>query len=395
MVNVLRTPGMLTAMAMAAAAFGGFGLLLPVVPLVIAQSGAGDAIAGATTATFMAATVATQLGAPALLLRFGHRLVLATGCLLLGLPSLLLLPATMPDAGGAGIVGVLAVSAVRGIGFGLLTVASAALVAELVPRAQIGRASGLQGIAIAATQMVALPAGLALLGAFGSWAPIVAGAVVPVLALVAIGRLPKITTPPGSAVPRGRLVLLPIAVPLAAIGAAAVANGGVTSLLPIAVDDNPGVSAAVLLALTSAAMIAGRYLSGVMSDRLGPGRVSPPGLVVSALGLAAVAWGVADGLDAALVLGVVVFGFGFGAVQNDSLVSIFAAAGSGRSGQASAVWNIGFDAGTGLGAFALGVVAAAAGYGAVFATSAAVAVTVPALVLAASSLLGRGRRGRG
>ena len=59
--SVLRTPGMLTAMAMAAAAFGGFSLLLPVVPLVVSRAGGRDAGAGAVTAVL---TVASAVAAP-------------------------------------------------------------------------------------------------------------------------------------------------------------------------------------------------------------------------------------------------------------------------------------------------------------------------------------------
>jgi predicted MFS family arabinose efflux permease len=54
-------------------------------------------------------------------------------------------------------------------------------------------------------------------------------------------------------------------------------------------------------------------------------------------------------------------------VQNDALTALFAAFGSARYGAASATWNIAFDAGTGLGALALGAVAEPFGYGSAFA----------------------------
>jgi hypothetical protein len=58
-----------------------------------------------------------------------------------------------------------------------------------------------------------------------------------------------------------------------------------------------------------------------------------------------------------LVVGAGAVGFGFGLVQNDALIALFAAFGSARYGAASATWNIALDAGTGLGALALGAVA--------------------------------------
>jgi len=45
-------------------------------------------------------------------------------------------------------------------------------------------------------------------------------------------------------------------------------------------------------------------------------------------------------------------------VQNLSLVNAFARAGPGRESAASAVWNAGYDAGTGLGALIVGAISA-------------------------------------
>ncbi|NLU82972.1 MFS transporter [Rhodococcus sp. HNM0569] len=374
--GLLRTPGLLTAMVMAAAAFGGFALLLPVVPLTVSDAGGGDAVAGAVTATFMAATVATQLGTPALLRRCGHRVVLAAGCIALGLPSLVLVWSALTPV-------VLAVSAVRGVGFGLLTVASSALVAELVAPERLGRASGLQGIAIAATQMAGLPAGLALYHRFGAVPAIVVGAVVPVLALAAIARLPTLHPrhrPRGGA----RLPFAALAYPLTALGAAAVAYGAVASLLPIAVSQRATLAGA-LLAVVSGAMLVGRYSAGTVSDRFGPGRVVAPAAACATVGLALLALAVAvDPVAAVYVLGAVAFGLGFGAVQNDSLVMVFALAGPGRTAPASAAWNIGFDAGTGLGSLSLGVVAAVAGYPWMLVVAACVVALAPTVVALAT-----------
>ncbi|MFC7660477.1 hypothetical protein ACFQV8_34450 [Pseudonocardia benzenivorans] len=68
-----------------------------------------------------------------------------------------------------------------------------------------------------------------------------------------------------------------------------------------------------------------------------------------------------------LVAGAAAVGVGFGLVQNDSLVQLFALGGPAGYGRASAIWNIAYDAGTGLGAVALGAVAGPFGFGAAFA----------------------------
>lgn len=57
----------------------------------------------------------------------------------------------------------------------------------------------------------------------------------------------------------------------------------------------------------------------------------------------------------------------------------FSAAGPKRIGSASAIWNIAYDAGTGIGAIALGFVASAAGYTWVFVVSATAVALIPAL----------------
>ena len=76
------------------------------------------------------------------------------------------------------------------------------------------------------------------------------------------------------------------------------------------------------------------------------------------------------------------FGAGFGAVQNEALLTLLASAGPDRVGAASAAWNIAYDGGTGIGALVLGVVAGASGYPAVFALSSVVALVVAPIALA-------------
>jgi hypothetical protein len=74
------------------------------------------------------------------------------------------------------------------------------------------------------------------------------------------------------------------------------------------------------------------------------------------------------------VIGAAAVGFGFGLVQNDSLTVLFAAFGSTGYGAASALWNIAYDAGTGVGALGLGAVAEGFGYPAAFGVAAALLV---------------------
>ncbi len=352
----MRSRAFLLLLGTTVLSFGSFTLLLPVVPLQVSALGGGPVAAGEATAVFMAATVATQLRTPHLLRSRGHRWVLVAGCVLLGAPALLL-----PVVGS--VVGVLAVTGLRGCGFGLLTVAAGALVAELVAPSLLGRASSLYGVAVGVPQLVTLPVGLSVVAAHGTTGVLLAGGVLGVVAAAGAVALPRgpLGAPPPETSP-ARLGGRALVVPVSALAVAAISFGATLTFLPLAVPTEPGVVALALTVLT-AAMLVGRGLAGPLADRASrPGRVLPSGVLLAAAGAGVLALGVGVASPVLLVVGAGLFGGGFGLVQNDSLVLLFARAGPARRGPASAAWNIAYDAGTGLGAVVLGVVVAVAGY---------------------------------
>ncbi|GAA4863308.1 MFS transporter [Actinomycetospora straminea] len=372
-------------------AFGGYALLLPVVPVHAAAGGASPAAAGATTGVFMAATVATQLTVPAVLRRVGPRAAMITGMLAMGVPAVLL-------AVTAALPVLLAVAVVRGVGFGLVTVIGAALTADLAPEGRRGRAIGLYGVAVGLPQLVLLSGGVWAYEALDAAVVLLVGAALPVVAALLCGRLP--TT---RAAPRRRAGGLPASIvvaPWSAMVVSAAAAGGVITVLPLW---TPGTgsptglaggtaTAAVALAVLTAGQLAGRGLAGELADR--PGRrvrtpvVTVVGLLLVAAGAGVVAAG-GTSAGAAVLAGAVLVGFGFGAVQSDTLIALFARAGPDRSGAASTWWNTAYDAGTGLGAAALAAVLGAAGGPASFVVAAA------ACLLAVPVAVAGGRGGRG
>lgn len=358
--------------------FGGYALLLPVVPLWASRGGSGELGAGATTGVLMLVTVATQLAVPWLMARFGHRVVLGAGMALLGAPA----PAY---ALSAALAPVLAVSAVRGVGFGLLTVAGSALVAELVAPPEHGRAGARYGLAVGAPQLVLLPAGVAVVETFGFPAVFVAAGTAPLLGVLLV---PGIRLPAGAG-DAGRAALAAPGAgraigpgprrlglrlrggmgPWVAMLCCSVAQGGLITFLPLTAQ-----ATAVTVALfgTAAGALAGRALAGELVDRrnLG-GRLLVPGMLLAAAGMTAEMAATVTGQAALVVAGAAVVGLGFGVVQNDALTTLFAVAGPARYGSASAVWNIAYDAGTGLGAVGLGAVAEPFGFPAAFGASTA------------------------
>jgi hypothetical protein len=349
----------LAVLAATVAAFGGYALLLPVVPLWVASGGAGPALAGAVTGVFMAATVVTQLGVPALLRAVGHRAALIGAAVALGAPAALLVLTSSAWLA-------MPVAVVRGAGFGVLTVAGAALVSDLVPARVRGRATGVYGVAIGLPQLVLLTGGVWAWARLGPTPVLLAGALLPLLALPAMALLPRrvaVGEPAGGPAARGtgsgpgllRLAAAPWLVMLVCAASA----GGVITVLPLA--EPAGPAAGALFALTAAQLV-GRSVSGELGDRRGlVGRLTAPALVVAALGAGVIAWGLVAGGTWAVVTGAGLVGLGFGGVQNDTLVTLFTRAGPGRSGPASSVWNTAYDAGTGVGATALSAVLGAAG----------------------------------
>lgn len=354
--------------------FGGYALLLPVVPLW--ASAAGGLAAGATTGALMLTTILTQIGVPRLVGRWGYRPVLGAGLVLLGAPTPLL---ALSSALGP----VLAVSAARGVGFGLLTVVGSALVAELVPRAEHGRAAARYGVAIGVPQLVLLPAGVAVVDVAGFTGVFVAAGVAPLLGLLAlpalrvpgplaaVGGRDRVTARPPDDEPDGTEWRRSAAGPLVAMLTCSMAQGGLVTFLPLAVPGTAALVAAALLA-TATGALAGRTLAGRLVDRQGMGgRLLRPGMGLAAVGMGAevLALGAPGPL---LVVGAAAVGVGFGLVQNDALTTMFAASGPAGYGTASAAWNIAYDAGTGIGAVGLGAVADPFGFRAAFGLSAVV-----------------------
>jgi predicted MFS family arabinose efflux permease len=339
----------------------GFFLLLSVVPLYATAGGAGEAGAGAATAALLLSTVGAELAVPRLVARYGHRLVFGAGLLLLGAPALAL-------AASAHLGAILALSAVRGLGFGIVVVLGSLLVAALVPAGRRGEGLGLFGVVIGVPGVVALPAGVFLVGQVGFGPVLVAGGLAALAGLVALPGLPgREPAGPGPAEPVGIMAGLrdmALVRPALVFVAAAVAAGVVVTFIPLAVVGTSAVLAPAALLVQATATTAARWWAGRFADRHGPTRLMVPALLASVAGVLTL---VLVPHPVAVVVGVALFGTGFGVSQNASLVLMFSRVSRARYGTVSAVWNLAFDAGMGLGAVGFGVVVTRTGYPVAFA----------------------------
>ncbi|MCK0116790.1 MFS transporter [Isoptericola sp. S6320L] len=385
---ITRVPGMRSLLTMSALGFAGYALLLPVAPLWAVHGGAGSGGAGLVNAVLMLATVLTQTTMPAALRRIGWRPTMVAGMLLLGLPSaLFVLTDSLPW--------LLVLSAVRGMGFAVLTVCGSSAVAALVDGPRHGRAIGVYGLSIAIPQLLLVP-GSAWIAESLDFPVVFALGALPVLGVPAAavlgGRLERVTADDGGdtapAAPGGARwrVLAGLVLPSLVLLAVTTPGGALLTFAP-QFAGSAALAAVGLLGFTAATALS-RWAVGGPADRYGPRVFLAPLLGLCAAGLGVCAWAIADGgtRGAALVLGMTVVGLSYGSLQNLTLVEAFAAVPHRSHPTASTVWNIGFDTGTGLGSLVVGFIAAGSSFAAGLATTAVVcAVAAGAVLLAGRS----------
>ena len=316
----------------------GFYLLLSVVPLYTEEAGGGSSGAGLATAVFMLSTVLAQTWMPRVLARFGYRAVLAAGMLLLGLPAFLYAPLGAAPA-------ILAVTLVRGAGFGAVIVALAALVVELAPPGRRGEALGLYGVVLTLPTIFCSALGLWLVERFGYGPVFALGALAPLFGFVAALGIPS---------PDGR------------------GEGGSAGFFS---GLGRGPLLRIFLLVLGLASTLSRWWAGRFGDRRDPRLLLAPGLVCAALGMVALT---SEGL--VLLGGALLFGAGFGTLQNATLLLTMQRVSKSEYGLGSTLWNVAFDAGTGVGAFVFGFVVGAAGFSWAFGLCAGLLVAALALI---------------
>ena len=268
------------------------------------------------------------------------------------------------------------VSLVRGVGFGLCGVATGALTAKLLPPSRRGEGLGLLGLVAGVPAIVALPAGIWLAGHHLSAAAAVMAAAAGLLPLAVIRWLPggrearrtaRTGRIPGARSSRrmpGSALRLPLI-----FAAATVAAGVLDSFLPVAKGIPSNLSSAALLVQAVIATLS-RWQAGKHGDRYGHARLLIPALAVAALGMAVM---MALGSPAMIFVGMVLFGAGFGVIENATFALLIEQL---PEAKASAMWNFAYDAGYGAGPAAFGLICVRTGYPVAFALTGALILAV-------------------
>ncbi|MBA3783261.1 MAG: MFS transporter [Nocardioides sp.] len=374
--------------------FCGYAALLPVAPLWAVHGGANSGGAGLVNGILLLFTVLTQVLVPTALRRFGWVPVLTTGMVFLGATAALYV---VSDA----LAPVLALSAARGIGFGVLTVTGSASVAALVDPERRGEAIGIYGLAAGIPNLLLLPAAPWVAQNVGYWV-VFAVSALPLVGVPAARRLgavlqekqEKAAELPDAAkadeMPAGDdpafAAYLRLLRPTVVLLSVTMAGGAAITFVPQMVsDDLLGAAGLLLMGLVTALA---RWRVGRLSDRYGTHRFLWPLVLVTGVSTALVAWSVRDADTSAglFLTAAALLGLSYGALQNLTLVVAFGVVSRRHHNLASSVWNIGFDAGTALGAVAVGVIAVQTSFATAFLVVACLAVVVlPAAVLRGTS----------
>ena len=199
------------------------------------------------------------------------------------------------------------------------------------------------------------------------------------LPLVAIRWLPggrearrsaRASRMPGARGP-GRMAGAALRLPLI-FAAATIAAGVLDSFLPLAKGIPSNLCSAALLVQAITATLS-RWQAGKHGDRYGHARLLIPALAVAALGMAAM---IVLGSPVVLFAGMVLFGAGFGVIENATFALLIEQL---PEAKASALWNLAYDAGYGAGPAVFGLICVHTGYPAGFAlTGVLILAAVPA-----------------
>jgi predicted MFS family arabinose efflux permease len=324
--------------------FLGFYLELSVIPYIAARE-EGRFAAGLLTFALMFTTVAMQAIIPRLLRRFSARVLFAAGLILIGAP-------TLAYAVSSSLPNLIAVTLVRGAGFGLITVMGSALTAGYAVPGARGTSLGAYGVATSIWATFAPAAGLAAVRSSSPLAVAALGALPPLFGLLAL--IPKMPPAPvyashpgGQSGTVNRSTLVPPVVVFTAVSATLAAAFTFVPLLQVG-------STPLILVLFGTSFASGRLLAGHLLDR---GR-SPTQLVLWLLVGAMIGLTLLGTSDIAVVgVGAAASGLAIGCVCTATLVMTLDRVGRDGVARASVIWNITYDVGQAVGAVLFGTIA--------------------------------------
>ena len=326
-----------------------FQMLTPTLPLYVLSLGGGTAAAGLMIGLFTGAAVLIRPFAGWALDAYGRRLLL-----LLGLAAFLL--ASAAYGWFATVALLIVLRPLHGLGFGVFTVSSGALGADLTPKERLGEGMGLIGVTWSLSMATGPPLGLAIVHRYGfePLFPVAAAITAGALVLALFLHYPRLTHtrhPFSFAGMFDRAALFPATVTLLLTTSYGLLIAFVTVYAKQRGIPNMGLFFAVYaVVLTGSRMFIGRA-----SDRFGFWTVTLAGFVLVTASL--IELSLARTMAGFLMAGVL-YALGFGATQPSLLALVVTTLPASRRGAANAVFLNAWDIGITLGSIGGGILAA-------------------------------------
>lgn len=356
-------------------------LVLPTFPLYVEQLTGEAATAGLLNGALMAATGVGTLSIPWLMGRFGRKSTLLLGLGLIA--SVALYPAleAAPE--------LLAVTIVRGLGFGIGNAALLTVIVDTVPSARRGQGLGAYQIAVSLGGLMGAGGGVYLWERYGFPTvafPAAAILVPAILVIVAtVGLLGRTTGGRPKEILDTLRRLPQLQGPTLIFALLTFSYGGIVTFGALHVRANALGSAVVFFFVNSGAQVVARPLAGWLCDRLHPQVVLTGSIALTMTGLVTLAFA---GGPISMVVGAAFFGLGFGAGVISSQMVLMERLGAAERPLASAMFGVAYSWGMGAGAGTLALIVGLAGYRGLFVVMAAVGGVALALAAARAQRLG-------
>jgi len=244
-----------------------------------------------------------------------------------------------------------------------ITTAIMASLADVLPARRRGAGMGWYGVVYTSTNLYGPALGLWLATTFsygvlfGFGAALNLGCIVLALMLVETGLKTRAGRPPAKLFSRSALL------PMMTFLAITIPAGAVTAFLALVEKQRHAGDPGIFFILYGVTLIAGRISGGWLADHISRPAAIVPGLVITAVSMLALS---AANVSWAFYSVALAYGLGFALCHTGSTILTMDRAPESERGAAMATLTAAWDIGTVFGAFVLGFLADAAGYGQVF-----------------------------
>lgn len=350
--------------------FMGFYVLLTTLPLYILDDLNGDETqVGLIISVFLIAAVISRPFTGKWIDEVGRRKILLASLIVFAVSSLLYFWADSTPA-------LLALRFLHGVGFGMATTATGAIVADIVPNERRGEGLGYYAMFMNLAMVIGPFAGLTIVQ-YASFSWIFALCTVLSFIAIVLGAFVRIPQKAESSVKHPKFTLSSLfeknAVPVAiSAGILAFAYSGILSFISVYAKELDLLEAASFFFVVYAAfIIMSRPFTGRWFDAYGENKVIYPAIILFAAGLFLLSQ--ANSTFVFLLSGAII-GLGYGTIVPSLQTVAIKQADPAKRGLATSTFFTLFDTGIGLGSYVLGILAVKTGFASLYFMLAGVAL---------------------